>query len=131
MSNSKRILVAEDNAALALVVRFHLERAGFHVTSARNGREAWNLLQHEDFDLLITDQQMPELSGCEVCHLMRREPRLAHLPVILLTAKGLELEHNWVREELKVQVLLPKPFSPRELVEKAENCLAASASVSV
>ncbi len=63
----KRILVADDNAALALVVRFHLEQAGFQVTVARNGKEAWKLLQSQAFDLLVTDQQMPELSGCELC----------------------------------------------------------------
>lgn len=121
----KRILVAEDNGALALVVRFNLERAGFQVALARNGREAWDLLQKQDFDMVVTDQQMPEMSGCEVCRLMRGEPRLAELPVVMLTAKGLEIERGRVCEELGVREILPKPFSPRELVDKVEECLAA------
>jgi CheY-like chemotaxis protein len=125
--NSKiRILVAEDNPALALVVRLHLENAGFQVTVARNGAEAWNLLQRQDFEVLVTDHQMPELSGAEVCRRMRREARLARVPVVMLTAKGLEMELDRVRSELGVTQVLPKPFSVRHLVELVEDCAAAS-----
>lgn len=124
----KRILVAEDNAALAHVVRFHLERAQYHVTMARNGREAWDLLQTQTFDLLVTDQQMPEMSGCELCKSMRQDPRFADMPVVMLTAKGLEIELGWLREELGVREVLPKPFSVSELVETIGNCLAATSS---
>ena len=123
----KSILVAEDNPALAIVVRFHLERAGFKVTVATDGAEAWELLQAQAFDVVVTDQQMPGLSGAELCQRMRQDPRWDDLPVVMLTAKGLEMELRWVRDELKVRNVLPKPFSLRELVETVENCLVPAA----
>jgi len=125
-ANKARVLVAEDNPALALVVRFHLENAGFRVTVARNGEETWGLLQREDFDAVVTDQQMPGLSGAEVCARMRREARLAEIPVVMLTAKGLEMELDRLRKELGVWKVLPKPFSVRQLVEIVEDCTAPS-----
>jgi two-component system alkaline phosphatase synthesis response regulator PhoP len=125
-NNKARVLVAEDNPALALVVRFHLENAGFRVTVARNGEETWSLLQQQDFDAVVTDQQMPGLSGSEVCARMRREERLAGIPVVMLTAKGLEMELDRMRKELGVWQVLPKPFSVRQLVEIVESCTAPS-----
>jgi len=126
MDNSgKHILVAEDNAALASVVRFNLERAGFRVTVANDGRQAWDNLQHETFDLLLTDQQMPKMTGCELCQALRSVPDFAELPVILLTAKGMELELPRLRDELKITATFLKPFSPKEVVKAVEECLAA------
>jgi two-component system alkaline phosphatase synthesis response regulator PhoP len=123
----QRVLVAEDNAALAAVVRFHLERAGLQVDLARNGREAWNLLQDRSYAVVITDQQMPEMSGTEVCTLMRSDPRLASVPVLMLTAKSLELDSSRLREELGVRELVAKPFSVCELTETVRGCLGGSA----
>lgn len=124
----KRVLVAEDNPALGLVLRLHLEHAGFEVTLARNGREAWNCLQTQAFDLLVTDQQMPEMSGVELCVRMRQVDNLSGIPVVMLTAKGLEIERNRICRELGVLDVVPKPFSPRELVDKVESCLAPAVS---
>jgi CheY-like chemotaxis protein len=124
----KRILVAEDNVALAHVVRFHLERAGFCVTIARNGREAWDFLQIGSFDLLVTDQQMPEVSGCDLCKSMRQDHRFSGMPIVMLTAKGLEIEQQWLREELGVRQVLPKPFSVIQLTETIVDCLSATSA---
>jgi len=124
----KRILVAEDNPALAHVVRFHLERAGFCVTVACNGREAWDFLQTGSFDLLVTDQQMPEMSGCDLCEAMRQDRRFSGLPIVMLTAKGLEIELQWLREELGVQQVLPKPFSVTQLTETIGDLLSAASA---
>ena len=123
----KKILVAEDHAALATVVKFNLEHAGFDVTIARNGREAWEKLQHEHFDLLVTDQQMPEMSGCQLCQKMRDDGRFTEIPIIMLTAKGLELEFSELHEQFGVKQMLAKPFSPRELVFTVRNCLLVEA----
>jgi CheY-like chemotaxis protein len=126
MPNSqKHILVAEDNAALASVVRFNLERAGFQVTVADNGLQAWEKLQHEPFDLLVTDQQMPEMTGCELCETLRSVPSFTEMPIIMLTAKGMELELPRLRDELKITATFLKPFSPKEIVKAVEDCLAA------
>lgn len=126
MGNSgKWILVAEDNAALASVVRFNLERAGFQVIVANNGLQAWEKLQHDPIDLLVTDQQMPEMTGAELCETLRSVPDFAELPVIMLTAKGMELELPRLRDELKITATFLKPFSPKEIVKAVEDCLAA------
>ena len=125
-SETSKILVAEDNPALAGVVRFNLERAGFDVTMAANGREAWEIAEHETFDLIVTDQQMPEMTGIELCQQLRQAEMHAKTPVVMLTAKGLELDRQALRDELKVVDVLPKPFSPFELVQTIEECLASS-----
>lgn len=125
-ANQPRVLAVEDNAALAAVLRFHLARAGLDVTVARNGREAWNLLAQHDFALVITDQQMPEMSGEEMCGLMRNDPRLAKIPVIMVTAKSLELELPRIRQELGVWAVMPKPFSVVELIATVQECLAST-----
>ena len=112
-----RILVVEDNRAMADVIRFNLSRAGYDVTVGRNGREGWEHLQTESFDLIISDYQMPEMNGEELCRLIRQDPRFDTLPVIFLSAKGLELDANTLKEELGISEVVFKPFSPRELIK--------------
>ena len=121
----RRILVVEDNPALALVAGFNLQRAGYQVTTACNGVEAWGLLGEEPFDLVITDQQMPEMTGSELCEAMRDSEAHARIPVVLLTAKGLELDVRRLKEELGVVRTFSKPYSPSELVEAVHDLLRA------
>lgn len=123
--NKKQILVAEDNAALARVVSFNLERAGFHVTIANNGRDAWELAQESPFDLILTDQQMPEMTGVELCRLLRGHASYTHTPIIMLTAKGLELELPRLRAELGIAATYIKPFSPKDILQAVDEQLAA------
>lgn len=131
MSNEgKRILVAEDNPALAQVVRFNLTQAGFQVTTAENGREALELLNGGCYDLVITDQQMPEMTGWDLCAEMRKAADHAQTPVIFLTAKSLELDMTRLKNEFGVVAAFAKPFSPRELVGAVEDYLAPAAQPS-
>jgi CheY-like chemotaxis protein len=123
MSNDRHILVAEDNAALASVVRFNLQRAGFQVTVASNGRIAWEATHEEVFDLMVTDQQMPEMSGCELCAKLRAVDEYRNTPVIMLTAKGMELELPRLKSELGISATFLKPFSPSEIVKAVEDLL--------
>lgn len=126
MSNAdKHILVAEDNAALASVIRFNLQREEFQVTVAPNGRVAWEAVQEEAFDLIVTDQQMPEMTGCEFCAKVRTLDKYRDTPVIMLTAKGLELELPRLKTELGIAATFLKPFSPREVVKAVEDQLDA------
>ena len=112
-----RILIADDNRAMAHVVQFNLERAGYDVRVARTGLEAWEMVQALSFDLVVTDYQMPDLNGEELCRRMRQEERFATIPVILLSAKGLELDAGRLRDELGFAAVIFKPFSPRALLE--------------
>lgn len=123
--DGKKLLVAEDNTALASVLRFNLERAGFQVTVALNGRLAWEYAQDEQFDLIVTDQQMPEMTGCEFCRHLRETEAYRETPVIMLTAKGMELELPKLREELGISATFLKPFSPREIIQAVQDHLAA------
>lgn len=125
-AKKKHILVADDNLAMLGVIRFNLEAAGFQVTGVNCGPVAWKLLGEQDFDLVLVDFQMPEMTGGELSRRMRNDPRLARVPLILLTAKGFELDVDYFKSVLSVSDIIFKPFSPRELVRRVTECLALS-----
>ncbi|MCA9266905.1 MAG: response regulator [Planctomycetales bacterium] len=125
----KRVLIAEDNAALARVVQFNLHRSGFETVIAANGGIAWETATGELFDAVITDQQMPEMTGVELCRNLRSLPEYRDTPIVMLTAKGLELELSKLGEELGLSATFSKPFSPSKVVQTVEELLAASAAL--
>ena len=122
-----RVIVADDNFALANVVRFHLGRAGHDVTVVKNGKDVLEKLRAEQFDLLITDQQMPFRTGLEVCSEVRENiPHCQGMPIVLLTAKRLEMEVESLEQKYGISRVFSKPFSPSELVETVGELLSAS-----
>jgi two-component system, chemotaxis family, chemotaxis protein CheY len=123
MQNKPHILVVEDNAALNRVMCFTLERAGFQVTSAANGKIAWDLAQVQTIEMVVTDQQMPEMTGVELSRLMRSSSKYAETPIILLTAKGLELELPVLCQQLGIAASFAKPFSPSTLLSTVQDLL--------
>lgn len=124
-SEKAKILVCEDNTALSGVVCFNLVRAGFQVTSVGNGRQALYALEKETFDLVLSDQQMPMMTGIQLCESMRELPAHRRTPFILLTAKCMEINFAKLQQRLGISAALPKPFSPNELVNCIEETLAA------
>ncbi|MEX2316413.1 MAG: response regulator [Pirellulales bacterium] len=120
-----KILVVEDNAALSGVICFNLVRAGFEVTSATNGRAGLETLQKGSFDLVLSDQQMPMMTGIQLCEHIRQLPGHRKTPFILLTAKCMEIDRIKLQQQLGVSAALPKPFSPSELITCIEESLAA------
>jgi len=126
MINKKaKILVCEDNVALSGVVCFNLVRAGFDVTSAGNGRIALDALEKNSFDLVLSDQQMPMMTGIQLCENLRQLPQHRRTPFILLTAKCMEIDQTKLQQTLGISAALPKPFSPSELINCIEETLAA------
>jgi len=126
MSGDKaRILLVEDNIALSGVICFNLTRAGYQVTAVGNGREAIDALHRGRFDLVLSDQQMPKMTGIQLCEHIREMPEHVHMPFILLTAKCMEIDVAKLRQRLGVSMALPKPFSPSELLTCIEESLAA------
>jgi CheY-like chemotaxis protein len=126
MANQKaKILVCEDNVALSGVICFNLVRAGFDVTSVANGRLALDALEKGMFDLVLSDQQMPMMTGIQLCENLRQLPAHKGTPFILLTAKCMEIDFIRLQQKLGVSAALPKPFSPSELVNCIEEALAA------
>jgi two-component system chemotaxis response regulator CheY len=121
-----KILVCEDNVALSGVITFNLVRAGFEVMSVANGRLALEALEKGNFDLVLSDQQMPMMTGIQLCENLRQLPAHRRTPFILLTAKCMEIDFLRLQEKLGVSAALPKPFSPSELIGCIEDALAAS-----
>lgn len=111
----KRILLCDDELHILRAAEFKFSRAGYHVQCASNGEEAWAHIELQVPDVLVTDCQMPKLTGLELAQRIKNHPRTNHLPVIMLSAKGFELSPTQLREEYGIVRLLCKPFSPREL----------------
>jgi len=122
-SEQKRILAVDDNATILKVIRFLLEQTGYDVTTASNGSEAWDLLETEDFDLVLTDYEMPEMDGAALCRQIRQTDRLAGVPIIMLSGKGLKVNWDRLRDELEVYETMLKPFSPTTLTATVAACL--------
>jgi two-component system chemotaxis response regulator CheY len=125
-SQKAKILVCEDNVALSGVVCFNLVRAGFQVTNVSNGRLALEALQKDTFDLVLSDQQMPMMTGIQLCEHLRELPAHHRTPFILLTAKCMEIDFVKLQQTLGISAALPKPFSPSELINCIEETLAAN-----
>jgi two-component system, chemotaxis family, chemotaxis protein CheY len=128
IQNSKKILIIDDNVALARVIQFAVEGAGFETATAQNARLAFELAKQTQFDVVITDQQMPEMTGVDLCRCLRDMPEYQECPIILLTAKGLELELPRLQHELDIDATFSKPFSPSALVKTVHELLATAVS---
>jgi len=120
--NSKRLLLVEDDRALAELVTFHFDRAGYAVTRTGDGEEALILAEEIRPDLILLDWMIEGISGIEVCRRLRRRPGTANVPIIMLTARG--EEDDRIRGlETGADDYLTKPFSPKELVARAAAVL--------
>ena len=123
-----RILLAEDNAVMAKVLSFNLSRAGFDVHSCGNGRVALEAAKVDTFSLIITDYQMPEMNGEELCREIRALSAYQNTPVILCSAKGFEIDADRMKQELGISSLVYKPFSPDHVVELVRSHLSDTGS---
>jgi DNA-binding response OmpR family regulator len=123
MNHSARLLLCDDEVHILRAAEIKLSRAGFQVECANDGQEAWEAIQRQRPDMLVTDCQMPRLNGLQLIERVRGEPTLKDLPIIMLTAKGLELSQCEMAERWNVRAILGKPFSPRELLRTIESLL--------
>ena len=122
---SKRVLVVDDEPNIVMSLEFLMRRAGFEVQVARNGREALDALEGAAPDLLLLDVMMPEFDGYEVCERVRARPEWNGTKIVMLTARGREVE----RERglaLGADAYVTKPFSTRDLVDKVKHMLGAA-----
>ena len=108
---------------MARVVQFNLQKSGYEVTVAPNGLVAWQQAVERQYDAIITDFQMPEMDGLELCRRLRELPNYADTPMVLLTAKGLELELPQLKNELNFSATFSKPFSPAKVVQAIDELL--------
>ncbi|MEW2493453.1 response regulator transcription factor [Streptomyces nodosus] len=119
------VVVAEDDADQAELVRRYLEHEGHEVTVAHDGRSALDLVRGRRPDLLVLDVMMPRLDGLDVCRVVRAEPGFAHLPVLMLTARSSE-DDLLLGLDLGADDYMTKPFSPRELMARIRSLLRRS-----
>jgi len=120
---SKTILVVDDEKRLVSLVESYLKQEGFRVLIAYDGRQALEIAQREQPDLIILDIMMPEMDGYEF---MRQHRRLADTPIILLTAR-VDDEERVIGLELGADDYITKPFRPRELVARVRAVLRRAA----
>lgn len=123
--SAARILVVDDSRLAQKMIRDRLESAGYTVVTASSGEEALAWLQREVPDLVISDVVMPGIDGYELCRRMRKQPRLANVPVILLTARG-GISEKVAGFEAGADDYLVKPFDPVELELRVKVLLARS-----
>jgi DNA-binding response OmpR family regulator len=117
-----RILVADDEAYILQVVALKLRNAGYDVLTAFDGQEALGILQSRGADLVVTDLQMPNMTGIGLARAMSSDPRLAAIPVMMLTARG-HLLREGEADSANIARVVHKPFSPRALLAEIEALL--------
>jgi len=111
----KKILAVDDEKHIVRLVQVNLERAGYEVVTANDGKEALEKVESEKPDLLVLDVMMPYMDGFEVLQSLRRNPGTRDIPVIMLTAKAQDADvfKGW---QSGVDCYLTKPFNPMELL---------------
>jgi len=118
-----RILIADDEPNIVLALEFLMKKEGYEVQTVSDGEEALRTIEKSPPDLILLDIMMPKLDGYEVCQRIRSDPSMKDIVIIMLTAKGREVE----REKglaLGADFYITKPFSTREVVQKVREVLA-------
>lgn len=119
----KKILIADDEVPIRLLIHSTLESEEYQILEAVNGPDAVEKCLDEQPDLLILDLMMPGLSGEEVCKKIRSDARTKSIPIIILTGRG-KLSEDEARL-FKADIYLTKPFSPLELLDCVSRVLTA------
>ena len=119
------VLVVDDEANILLSLEFLMKKAGYEVRTARDGEEALAEMRKARPDLVLLDVMMPKRNGFDVCEMIRANPEWKDVRVIMLTAKGRDVERE---KGLAVGAddYITKPFSTREVVERVSGWLAGA-----
>ncbi|NQV34939.1 MAG: response regulator [Phycisphaeraceae bacterium] len=118
----RKVLVVDDEIHIVHVVTIKLRNSGFEVITAESGQEAYELACREQPDVIITDHQMPNMTGLELLEKLRNHGPTQRMPAVVLTTQAHDLsEEECLR--LGIHQCMSKPFSPRELLREVENIL--------
>ena len=118
----KKVLVVDDEIHIVHVVAIKLRNNGYEVMTAGDGAEAFKIACEEKPDIIVTDYQMPLMSGMELVEKLRGSEETREIPVIMLTARSFAIDDRQ-KEDLQISQCLSKPFSPKELLENIEDIL--------
>jgi DNA-binding response OmpR family regulator len=113
----KKIVVVEDDTDLLALLKYNLEKEGFHVTGSQTGKGAWELCRRTRPDLILLDIMLPDSDGLDICKAIRNDSELMQVPVIFLTARASETDRI-VGLELGANDYIVKPFFIRELIAR-------------
>ena len=120
---ANRILLIEDEVDLVQVLKYQLAKEGFDVTSAYNGTDGLQKVKENPKpDVILLDLMLPDMSGKDICRTIKNNPDSAHIPVIMVTARGEEIDRV-IGFELGADDYVVKPFSTRELVSRIRAIL--------
>ncbi len=125
MAKEGYILVVDDETHIVHVVSLKLRNAGYEVRTAGDGEEAYEIVNQDPPMLIITDLQMPYMTGLELCTKLRDREETAEIPALLLTARGYALESSDLART-NIKEMINKPFSPRQILEHVQALLGDS-----
>ena len=122
MTESRQVLVVEDEADIRNLVRYNLEQEGYVVAEAADGEQGLALARKQRPHLVILDLMLPGMNGLEVCRVLRGDAKTAKMPVVMLTARATEVD-KVLGLEIGADDYVTKPFSPRELLARVQAVL--------
>ncbi len=120
-----KILVVDDEVNITQILEFSIGAEGYEVITAANGEEAIDKARREQPDLIILDIMMPKIDGYEACRILKANPLTKGIPVVLLTAKGRDIDKRLGYEGGATDYII-KPFSPNKLVDRIHQLLVGS-----
>lgn len=122
MEPKQRILVVDDEQDILQLVTFNLKKEGYLVEEAHTGDAALRMVRERPYQLILLDLMLPGLSGMELCRIFKSDPEIAHIPIIMLTARSEEMD-KVMGLETGADDYITKPFSVRELVARVKSLL--------
>jgi DNA-binding response OmpR family regulator len=125
MPQPAHVLIVDDEPNIVLSLEFLLQQKGYRISLASEGEAAWSALLADPPDLVLLDVMLPGMDGFEICRRLRGDRRFDRTRIILLTARGREVD-RLQGEDLGADLYITKPFSTRELVREVERCLQAT-----
>ncbi len=128
ISRQKNIALVEDDPDIAELIILHLKKSTYDVTAFPDGASFLHFLETEVPALVLLDLMLPDIDGLEICKIMRKREMLAAVPILIVTAKSLEMD-KVLGLELGADDYLTKPFSPKELVARVRALLRRQAPV--
>lgn len=117
-----KVIVIDDEPFILMMIEDKLKKAKIDVITLRDGKNAVEIIKKELPDLIILDWMMPEISGIEVCRILKKDPDLHHIPIFMLTAKGQDSDEQ-LGLRCGVTRYITKPFSPKSLLEMVQETI--------
>jgi twitching motility two-component system response regulator PilH len=119
---SKKVLIVDDMKSERDLISSYLESAGYFVTTAENGEQALEMAKRDQPDIIVTDLVMPQITGLELCRLLKKEAATAAIPIVACTTKDRQVDQTWAKKQ-GVNAYVVKPCSKEELINAVQSAL--------